>query len=454
MSYFLWVEDFENSPKITATEVLGGINIDEQQFSDHKQQLKKNLKAQGIFIELSFQDGLGFIRQNLGKIDYIILDIDLAPYSNGDVINDDVLKLLETFQDYQKPADEREEEQLLEKKCAELKALAGYYLYTELVVELGFPKQHILFCSNHGENSLSTRDAFKTAKIALPTIYEKANPEVQLWVKERYKNPYSRLRRGIIEGCKFAKNLTIDKLYFNKFTNNNESVQPEDIFNYLEILENFLPLHEPANKTDLYKLFIRTLSHEWEAAKSIKRDNNKRDAALAWIMRNTRHWITHNSKLFSELEEGMLAYLFIVNLRVMFNFDGELQRHEEILLKLLAEEALSKAEFKAQAIPITDAYLGLKNIVLDEKHSGQNVEDAFYFNELANNIQLSNSSCRNDKQLFTKLLYQMFWLTTSNPFISTGNRKNLLEIKFSNFEYAEKPYLFELARHIYKRSFP
>ena len=183
MSYFLWIEDFENSPKITATEVLGGINSDEQQFSDNKQQLKKNLKGQGIYIELSFQDGLGFIRQYLSKIDYIILDIDLAAYSKGDVINADVLALLETFQDYKKPAYETEEEQLLEKECATLKALAGYYLYTELVVELGFPKQHILFCSNHGENSISIREAFKTAKIALPTIYEKSAPEVQEWVK-------------------------------------------------------------------------------------------------------------------------------------------------------------------------------------------------------------------------------------------------------------------------------
>jgi hypothetical protein len=41
MSYFLWVEDFENSAKVTATEVFGGINKDEQQFSDNKQQLKK-----------------------------------------------------------------------------------------------------------------------------------------------------------------------------------------------------------------------------------------------------------------------------------------------------------------------------------------------------------------------------------------------------------------------------
>jgi hypothetical protein len=243
-------------------------------------------------------------------------------------------------------------------------------------------------------------------------------------------------------------------LYFNRYTNINDPVKHEDIFNYLEIVENFLPLREPANKQALYKLFVRTLSHEWEAAKNIRRDNNKKDAGLAWIMRNTRHWITHNSNLFSALDEGMLAYLFIVNLRVMFNFDDGLQRHEEVLLKLLAEEALSEAEFKAKSIPVSDAYLELKNIVLDEKHGNQNIEDAFYFNELANNIQMSNSSRRNDRDLFTKLLYQMFWLITSNPFISTGNRKNLLEIKFWNFNYAEKPYLLELARHIYNRSFP
>ncbi|MEQ1546524.1 hypothetical protein [Methyloglobulus sp.] len=454
MSYFLWIEDFESSPKITATEVFGGLNIDDLQFADHKQELKRNLKAHGIYIELSFQDGLGFIRQNLGNIDYIILDIDLAAYSKGDVINADVLALLETFQDYKKPEDETENEQLLNRELANLKTLAGFYLYTELVVELGFPKQHILFCSNHGENTRETQKAFKSAKIASPKIYEKSAPEVQKWVKNCYENPYSRLRRGIIEGCQFAKNLPIDRLYFNEYTKGNESVQPEDIYNYLEVLENFLPLLESANKKALYKLFIRTLSHEWEAAKNIRRDENKKDTVLAWIMRNTRHWITHNSNLFGQLDEKIVAYLFIVNLRTMFNSDDDtLQGYEMILLNLFADKALSESEFKEKSIPVSDAYLALKNIVLDEKKNDTNIQDAFYFNELANNLQLSKSSRRNDTELFMKLLYQMFWLTTSNPYVDTKNRK-LLEIKFGNFNYTEKPYLFELARHIYNRSFP
>jgi hypothetical protein len=141
MSHFLWIEDFDNSPKATASNVLGSL-FDDSYFSEDKRQLRKNLKQHGVFIELSFQDGLSFIRQQLHKIDYVILDINLPAISEGDTINDAVLKLLTDFQAYQKQADEKEDEQLLTEKCKELREIAGFYLYTELVVELGFPKGH------------------------------------------------------------------------------------------------------------------------------------------------------------------------------------------------------------------------------------------------------------------------------------------------------------------------
>lgn len=460
MTHFLWVEDFnfsepkrgDNFVSSTVKSVFGSV-LDENELRERLKEedeydAQEFLEEKGILLKLNLLEALVFIRNpdELSKIDFVVLDVDMPLCRDGQ--NDDNNYLPSLIEQYE--------------SADNLRKIAGYQIYTELVIELGFPKSHILFCSNHANYFDNLKSKFASANIKPPLSSNPDKPfltkddaaNIKQWLNDAY-NDYFVLRRGIIEGCQFTKNLTIDKLYFNKFTNNNESVQPEDIFNYLEILENFLPLREPANKADLYKLFIRTLSHEWEAAKNIKRDNNKKDAALAWIMRNTRHWITHNSNLFSALDEGMLAYLFIVNLRVMFNFNDELQRHEKILLKLLTEGALSEAEFNAKSIPVSDAYLELKNIVLDEKHSdqNQNIEDAFYFNELANNIQLSNSSRRNDKHLFSKLLYQMFWLTTSNPFISTGNRKNLLEIKFWNFNYAEKPYLFELARHIYSRSF-
>jgi len=214
-------------------------------------------------------------------------------------------------------------------------------------------------------------------------------------------------------------------------------------------------LREPDDKATCYKLFLRTLTHEWESTKPEK------IKGLAWIMKNTRNWITHNSNLFNALDETMLAYLFIINIRLMFDIDEAVQRYEKILLNLFVENAVSEIDFKIKTtnklIPFSKAYLELKNLVLDERRDNSQkikVQDGFYFNELANNIQQSKSSFRNDKGLFTKLLYQMFWLTTSNPYVDTGYKRNLLEIKFWDFKYPEKTYLFELARHIYNRSFP
>ena len=157
MSYFLWIEDFENSPQVTAQGVLGSI-LKEDLFSDKKQQLRNNLKEHGIFVELNFQDGLRFIRENLSKIDYVILDIDLPAYSDEDEINANVLQLFRDFQGYEEVTDEAQDEALIADNCKQLKAIAGFYLYTELVVELGFPKQHILFCSNHAENASKSKE--------------------------------------------------------------------------------------------------------------------------------------------------------------------------------------------------------------------------------------------------------------------------------------------------------
>lgn len=458
MSYFLWVEDFDGqNPKITSSEIFGDSILNENCFADDKKILKKKFDKEGIFIELSFQDGLAFIRENLNKVDYIILDIDLPAFSKGDEINESVIELLEKFESYEKLDNETEDEELLSQKCNELKCLAGFYLYTELVVELGFPKQHILFCSNHGENTKSIQEAFKTAKITLPRIYEKANSEVQVWVKERYENPYSRLRRGIIEGCNYiANNLEHNSLdlSFNSYISEDEKqVLPDDALDYLEVLKNMLPINEPkdSEKATFYKIFIRTLSHEWEAT------DPKKIKGLAWIMKNTRNWIVHNSALFSEIDEQMVAYLFMVNTRLMFNYNNTIQSHERILLSLFSDDALQENIFKNQnnhSIIYKEAeksYVEIQNLI----SKTNNVRDAIRFSTLANNIQEIQSPYRNDKKLFSKLLYQMFWHAHSNAKLKFNKGKGTVEIDISDYIYPEPShYLFEIARHIRNRSFP
>jgi len=279
----------------------------------------------------------------------------------------------------------------------------------------------------------------------------KGYDKLKIWLSEQ-EMAYTKLRRGIIEGCRYLKELSNDKYRFNDFIKDPEKQLDDDVLHgYLKVLENFLPLREPENKAALYKLFIRTLAHEWESADPAKLKN----FVLSWIMKNTRNWGVHNSILFSRVDEKLVAYLFFINMRLMFEFDEEVQSYERILLNLISDTPLQetlfedKAKYKLITQDIAKAYLNLKNKVREEK-----TINGFYFNELANNIQQSNSTLKNDTQLFTAILFQMFWLVTSNPYVNTGSRKDTLEIKFRNYNYLEKPYIKELARHIYNLSFP
>lgn len=467
MSYFLWIEDFENSVKTTAHDVLG--SIIEEPFDSDSRKLKKRLKEQGVFIELTFQDGLIFIldKDKLNQVDYIILDIDLKSHNGSiDDISPDVLELLYKFQDYTKTEYKSKDEESFKKACKDLKEIAGFYLYTHLVVELGFPKTHILFCSNHGENTKTIQDSFKQAKILLPQIYQKSNHEVQVWVKSRYDNPYSRLRRGIIEGCQHLKNLPEEKLRFNNFIQDQDKqITLEDLHNYLDVLENFLPLREPSDKTTFYKLFVRTLVHEWESAnpwkskKSVSQESKQELFAFAWIMKMTRNWSAH-SRIFENINEQDVAYLFIVNMRAMFFLNDSLLGYEKHLLQLFEPISVNEIEKKignerplTREIPLEKNYAALLNKA--NKWEAINFHDAL--NDLQKDLQKSTNS--QDNNYLIRGLYQTFWFLTSNGRVFATPLKDSstkLNYNFYYFDYAKNKkdnYLFELARHIYKRSF-
>ena len=134
-----------------------------------------------------------------------------------------------------------------------------------------------------------------------------------------------------------------------------------------------------------------------------------------------------------------------------------LRTYESILLSLFSKKSetdvLLSHEFQAINIfPIKETYYSLWNKVSDYNEDiTDKIKTDFYFNQLANNIQLSKClTLKNNDELFTDILYQMFWLATSKP---CGDRNTLPPENFSNFNYNEKAYIFELARHIYNRSF-
>ena len=384
-------------------------------------------------VPISFKEACEYTQDNLGY-DFVIIDINLEKFNDFNSLFVNKIKEKISFE-------------------AEN---AGIVIFT-MLLESGFPKERILFLTGNAHDTYGKfEEYFNGALMPLPGHIDKRDPDTPKQLTEKLEpriNPYLTLRRGIIEGCKYLKDLPEEALYFNSFIKDTEKkVNLADMHDYLDVLENFLPLREPPFKATFYKLFIRTLTHEWEAVepKNIK--------GLASIMKSTRNWITHNSALFNALDENMVAYLFIINMRQMFIFDDPAQSYEKILLELFKalDEKLFDDKNKNKLIDqdFGKAYCNLQNIASEDKvdEDRKSIKDAFRFFALANNIQASNSPLRTDKHLFTKLLYQMFWLINSYPRVDTKTR-NELTINFSPFVYKKNTYLYELARHIYSHSF-
>ena len=470
MTHFLWVEDFnfseinrsENIVSSTVRSVFGSI-LDNTELSARLAEEDENdaqdfLEEKGIFLKINLIEALEFINdpKELAKIDFVVLDVDM-PLENGQRDNNNYLS------------------SLIERCPPEdaLRKIAGYHIYTELVIELGFPKSHILFCSNHASYFEELKSKFACANIKPPIspnpnepFLRKEDKEfINQWLDNAHSD-YFVLRRGIIEGCKYLKILTEDKLRFNGFIKDPEKqISPADLHDYLEVLENFLPLSPCDSKSsNLYKLFIRILAHEWEAAEP-KQVSQKERYAFAWIMKITRNWLAH-SKVFEQLTPQDVAYLFIVNMRAMFDLGHELLPYEKHFLTLF-KDVVSVEDFNNKvgdnAKRKDDRNPTARNIPLIENYGlllskTGNTWQAINFHDALNNLQ-KNKDKDIDNAFFIKGLYQSFWFLTSSGGVYIPENKEqlktfaVLNYQFKYFDYRQPNYLFELARHIYNRSF-
>ena len=228
-----------------------------------------------------------------------------------------------------------------------------------------------------------------------------------------------------------------------------------DIDDYLATLENFLPL-QPSDKKTLYKLFIRTLAHEWEDSVEPKPLDDKGSFAFSWVMKMTRNWIAHNSTaIFTNLTEQDIAYLFICNMRALFDLEDAVQSYEKHLFSLFDIKSDTENKIRNNSIPLIDTYVS-------------------YFNEKTNRTDVHNilNDLQNDKnklkdkgdKFFITGLYHCFWFLTSShdnkKDRANPNRNNPNQVfvsrhyTFEFFNYTITDFLFELARRIYNRSFP
>lgn len=443
----LWIEDFGGGlPTGTGTlnsmfqDLISFDNWDEDELSllskpnDLENFCKENSALHCVFLCRHYFDYVEFkVKNELAKrIDAVIIDIRLdnnvdfdQPIPNG-------------------TNDPQEKEKF--------HINAGFYIFNDLV-HFGFPAEKMCFMTGE-KNSFS---GFKKQcdNIYIPEVvgFEKGDAnfgELRQWIKKR-ESDYAILRRGIIEGCDYLKS-HIGKddgnIQFREFVKI-EDKQPTieipstDIKNYLVALSQFLAIKEPNDQNIQYRLFLRTLVHEWEKnidPNSLKEKHGKDLSKIhdiytfAWLMKMTRNWVSH-ANLLEPLNSQIIAFLVLINMRAMFKLPKAIQPYERILLRCISlspAQAINSLELNGR---ITDALQNVNGIL-----AGLNLNESGHFGEKINAIYRRNTGNPDaEAHDFKGFLQQYFWV----------NQKS----DTRNLTATSDDFLPTLARHIYHRSF-
>jgi CheY-like chemotaxis protein len=297
-------------------------------------------------------------------------------------------------------------------------------------------------------------EAYRRCRIESPKAINKSLNEgkqhLNDWLEDHEKKDYLVLRRGIIEGCGFLKSHVEkdgDNIQFREFIKieNNQptiEIQTIDIKNYLDTLSQFLAIKEPIDQNIQYRLFLRTLVHEWEEnieAKSLKgkhrNDLSKiRDIyTFAWLMKMTRNWTSH-ANLLEPLNPQFIAFLFLANIRAMFKLPKAIQDYEKVLLRCISSSAtnIDSQELNGR---ISDAERNIEGVL-----AGLRIDEPGHFGEKINAIYRRNTGNPDaEAHDFKGFLQQYFWV----------NQKSDIR----NLTATSDDFLPALARHIYSRSF-
>jgi hypothetical protein len=331
---------------------------------------------------------------------------------------------------------------------------AGFYIFNDLV-HLGFPSEKMSFMTGE-KNSLSDFEN-KCADIYIPKAagFEKGDLgylKLRNWIA-KCSSEYTVLRRGIIQGCAFLNNhidTYDDNIQFRDFIkleNNQPTVEipTTEIKNYLDAISQFFALKEPNEKNTQYRLFLRTLVHEWEEnieANSLKEKHGNdlskiRDIyTFAWLMKMTRNWVSH-ANLLEPLDPQIIAFLFLINMRAMFKLPKETQSFENILLRCITSFPVT--EINIQQL---EAKIDHVESDVDEILAGLSSNESRHFGKKINAIYRRNTGNPDaEEHNFKKFLLQYFWV----------NQKQEASLRKLTSSFDE--FLPKLARHIFKPSF-
>jgi hypothetical protein len=346
----------------------------------------------------------------------------------------------------------------------------GFYIYNTLIRD-GFPNEQVCFLTGEKKSTLIPFERrCEQIYMPKPQAFEKTDSDyakLRAWLNEKQANPYLTLRRGIIESSRYIlsqleSSPATEVIKFNQFLEQcHADEMSNDMWDYLKIVQNFLPLRQPKDKHHIYKLFIRTLVHEWEMAKPalVGGTEERQLQTFGWIMKNVRNWTAHTN-LFENIEEKYIAFLFLINMRSMFQLDAtQILPFERALLLTFFANPLSQEDLfnliNEKSLNLATSYSSLKKQIKSDK------EDAVTFIAMLNN--LVNSDKISQQEIGSHLL-QMFWHGLSPARVQNvvssknieGRIKNAgIWYTFSLHHYSQdnpETFLSHLARHIYSDS--
>jgi hypothetical protein len=320
---------------------------------------------------------------------------------------------------------------------------------------------------------------FIASRIQPPKILSKKHPEyLSLWVDLTISGDYDyiHLRRLLIDYSSFLtdelnqKNIEIHKRLTNdkKFSfNKNEAIS------LLDNIVNLLPIQKPESKlSHTFTQLVFIMSHHWDTLEWPNKSNFfidfkeevspklEKDIALKCffiIMKTVRNW-SHHGDIFEKIDERTLAYLFLINARALFDLGDKCSSHETKLLKFISHPKgpMKLEDFEEKCKRRLSHHVQYARIINKFGHR----------RDLGIN-QILNESVKNlydDQILFTNQdlihgLFDCFWFLTSPPCFNKGGAEHIkphgvkLKIHFFNFNYNAYPFLTDLSRHIYYKTF-
>ncbi|MHA1887617.1 MAG: hypothetical protein ACTSX0_06300 [Promethearchaeota archaeon] len=323
-------------------------------------------------------------------------------------------------------------------------------------------------------------ERFRQALLPLaPSIHKSDVYSFHSWLKSNMtnKNPdfgHITLRRGVKKACEFLKNELKNKnnsqlnnyILFNKTAD--LELRREYIKDYLTKLENFFPLNPSENKEQLFYLFLKELSAEWEMSRGYLKegDFNEKEwvdwtnkEKLEFNFKNTcqrqmkllRNWTSHY-QLTKDLNEKDVAFFFMLAMRAWFDLRVDIILDYE---KILSEIFNADKKFvinEGIKHQLAKSYQSLRKELGEYNPLGNE------FIDLIKTLVRKSDNMDYLKNLSKKLFYQNFWHGLFPASLNVARQREDKDsvVMFVNFEYKDIPensFPYFLGRLIYSESF-